>query len=197
MFLDPRWFSQPIQYGSTHARHVSHLSLLFTLTCRIIFVRRSVPETKLLVVGLQPKTLATSARRSSLIWINAWQNWRKRIEDSEQARTSLDSPPLETNSLASRQNRYRPVRAESSRRGSRVWRADGRPLSKRCRPLVFHPTSKFHRQPPTLFPHPPHLPVLFPPSYLRFQPPTPSHQLFLSHHSRVRIFFRSSSPLTT
>ena len=134
----------------------------------------------LLVVGLRPKTLTTSARRSSLIWINAWQNWRKRIEDSEQARTSPNSPPLETHSLASRQNRHWPVRAESSRRGSRVWRADGRPLSKRCRPLVFHPTSKFHRQPPTLFPHPPHLPVLFPPSYLRLQLSTPSHQLLLS-----------------
>ena len=50
---------------------------------------------ELTVIGLRPKTLVTNAKRSSLIWRSVWQNWRERIDDYEQARTSLKSPPPE------------------------------------------------------------------------------------------------------
>jgi hypothetical protein len=149
---------------------------------------------------LPPKPLGTSARLSSLTWNSGWRILKKRTSDYEQAWASLNShPPTTINSSAPRENRYRPARTESSRRGSRVWRAGGRLSSKRCRPQVSRSTSKYHLHPPPtlLFPRPPHPPALFLPSYPHLRPPTPSHQLLQPHHSRVRIFLTSSSPLAT
>jgi len=75
---------------------------------------------ELTVIELRLRTLVTNARRSSFTWSNVWQNWKKRINDYEQAWVSLNSPPPAINPPILRENRCRPARTESSRRGSRV-----------------------------------------------------------------------------
>jgi len=74
----------------------------------------------LTAIGLRPKTLVTNAKPSSLTWRGAWQSSRKRITDCERAWVSPNLSLLIATPSAPRQNRYRPARTESSRKGSRV-----------------------------------------------------------------------------